>query len=330
VIVEVCCTLCSRTSLQSRTTECWAGSRWALPCIWCISFLILICVWKWLPVRHKSFVSMTGTRTRDWFDLKIYSHARLLCADNILLLHCVTVGCDDNAGDEVHLSSPPASSRTVKPSIITPQLIRPFPKADACKGKAWSQKIKRTWILTDMPETKLLEETEVMRLQRRAKPTAGKVDSKLATGNFICSCKFNDVWSVRTGAVLEQRRGDMRSSRPSVDRSENKELSLQVTVSVWAVRYCQQITSELYAHDKLHWELTWKYHLNLRESVWLKTYLSIRYSIYQSISLSIYLSISHSVISVCSIFFGITSYLFVTFLILRFFSVSRISLFLIL
>ena len=26
--------LCSGTSLQSRTTECWAGSRWALPCIW--------------------------------------------------------------------------------------------------------------------------------------------------------------------------------------------------------------------------------------------------------------------------------------------------------
>jgi len=25
--------LCSGTSLQSRTTKCWVGSRWALPCI---------------------------------------------------------------------------------------------------------------------------------------------------------------------------------------------------------------------------------------------------------------------------------------------------------
>jgi len=30
--------LCSGTSLQSRTTEFRAGSRWALPCIWFIIF----------------------------------------------------------------------------------------------------------------------------------------------------------------------------------------------------------------------------------------------------------------------------------------------------
>jgi len=39
---------------------------------------------------------------------------------------------DDKAGgdisSEVSLSSTPASSRTVKPSVTTPQLIRPFQK----------------------------------------------------------------------------------------------------------------------------------------------------------------------------------------------------------
>ena len=93
------------------------------------------------------------------------------------------VGCDDKAGDdissEVPLSSLPASSRTVKPSIITLELIRPFPRSGARKGIARSQKMKWTQILTDTPEKKLLEETEVMRLQRCAKPVSKK-SSKIA------------------------------------------------------------------------------------------------------------------------------------------------------
>ena len=88
-----------------------------------------------------------------------------------MLLHCASVGCDNKAGDDISLQSPPAaSSRTV----ITPELIRPFPKAGARKAKARTQKMKWTRILTDTPEKKLLEETEVMRSQRRAKPASKK------------------------------------------------------------------------------------------------------------------------------------------------------------
>ena len=99
------------------------------------------------------------------------------------------IGCDNKAGgdisSEVPFSSPPASTRTVKPSIITPELIRPFPKAGARKGKARTQRMKRTRILTDTPEKKLLEEAEAIRLQRRAKPVCKKSSRKTAVKKSV-------------------------------------------------------------------------------------------------------------------------------------------------
>lgn len=68
-------------------------------------------------------------------------------------------------------------AKATEPSPVTPEIIRPFPKAAARKTKNNGRKKSQTRILTDTPEKKKIQEADTLRKQKQ-KRSASKTGDK--------------------------------------------------------------------------------------------------------------------------------------------------------